>query len=424
MVSWLCIDLLFDPTFGQISLADPAAISRLLILLAGGLIVSLVGEKIRRGRIRQRESEERYRSIVETATEAIEMADADARVIFVNDRWSQMFGYSPEEARHTTIFDVVFPEDMARMQERWESRKRGQRESYELRLRRKDGSPIWGLISVTPRFDPEGRFLGTLVVIADITQQKRTEEVLEIRVQERTAQLREAMEVLESERQRFQSLLDQLPAYLVLLSPDYRVPFANRFFEQRFGKCEGRRCYEYLFQRSEPCENCNAFKVLETNAPQHWEWIGPDGRDYEIYDFPFTDVDGSPLIMEVGLDITERKQAEEALRQSEQRLGLAQQIAHVGTFDWDIRTGVNVWTPELEAMHGLPPGEFAMTEAAWEQLIHPDDRAQAFAPRRASLRDRRAHRRPVAQSSGPTAAFIGWPDVGRCSRMSRESPSA
>ena len=50
----------------------------------------------------------------------------------------------------------------------------------------------------------------------------------------------------------------------------------------------------------------------------HWEWTGPDGRNYDIYDFPFTDTDGSPLIMEMGIDITERKRAEAALRATQQ----------------------------------------------------------------------------------------------------------
>ena len=143
---------------------------------------------------------------------------------------------------------------------------------------------------------------------------------LEVRVQERTAELQKAKELVEAERQRFQDVLDQLPAYLVLLSPDYRVPFANRFFEERFGKSEGRRCYEYLFNRTEPCENCETYKVLKTNTPHHWEWTGPDGRNYDIHDFPFTDVDGSPLIMEVGLDITDRKQAEAELAKHREHL--------------------------------------------------------------------------------------------------------
>jgi PAS domain S-box-containing protein len=76
-------------------------------------------------------------------------------------------------------------------------------------------------------------------------------------------------------------------------------------------------------------------------------------------------------------EIQERKRAEEALRESEGRLRLAQQVAHIGTFEWNIQTGVNTWTPELEAMYGLPRGGFPGTQPAWEQLVYPEDRAEA-----------------------------------------------
>ncbi len=73
---------------------------------------------------------------------------------------------------------------------------------------------------------------------------------------------------------------------------------------------------------------------------------------------------------------TGRKQTVEALRESEERLQLAQHVARVGTFEWNIQTGVNKWTPELEAMYGLEPGGFPGTEEAWERLVHPGDRPQ------------------------------------------------
>ena len=136
--------------------------------------------------------------------------------------------------------------------------------------------------------------------LEDVTERKRAEKAVK------------------AERQRFNDVLEMLPAYVVLLTPDYHVPFANRFFRERFGESHGRRCFEYLFGRSEPCEICETYTVLKTNAPHHWEWTGPDGRIYDIYDFPFTDTDGSPLIMEMGIDITERKRAEEALKAAQQ----------------------------------------------------------------------------------------------------------
>lgn len=71
------------------------------------------------------------------------------------------------------------------------------------------------------------------------------------------------------------------------------------------------------------------------------------------------------------------RETEDSLRESEERLRLAQQVAHIGTFEWNIQTGVNRWTTELEAMYGLPPGGFPGTQEAWVNLIHPDDRAEA-----------------------------------------------
>ncbi len=149
----------------------------------------------------------------------------------------------------------------------------------------------------------------------DVTEQRRAEQ--EGRANESRRRLNEAVR---AERQRLNDVLDLLPAYVALLAPDYHVPFANRFFEDRFGKSAGRRCYEYLFHRTAPCENCETFKVLKTGAPHHWGWVGPDGRSYDIHDFPFTDADGSPLIMEVGVDVTEQKRAEAALLEAHEAL--------------------------------------------------------------------------------------------------------
>jgi len=109
------------------------------------------------------------------------------------------------------------------------------------------------------------------------------------------------------------------------------------------------------------------------------------------------DVDGKPVRMSgVAQDITERKTMETRLQEwsqelerrvtkrtkelleSEQRLAVAQQAAGIGMFDWNLRTGVDVWTAELEALYGLKPGEFALSQLAWESLIHPDDRVHAL----------------------------------------------
>jgi len=83
-------------------------------------------------------------------------------------------------------------------------------------------------------------------------------------------------------------------------------------------------------------------------------------------------------------DLTPERRHEElsanhtALRASEDRLRRAHQVARIGTFEWNIQTGQSTWDEDLEAMYGLSPGGFASTQAAWEQLIHPDDRAETL----------------------------------------------
>ncbi len=127
-------------------------------------------------------------------------------------------------------------------------------------------------------------------------------------------------QAVQTERQRLKDVLELLPVYVILLSEDYHVPFANRFFRERFGESHGKRCHEYLFGRTEPCETCQTYTVLKTGAPHRWSWTGPDGRNYDIYDFPFKDTDGSRLILEVGIDITERKLAQDELEKHRHHL--------------------------------------------------------------------------------------------------------
>jgi len=119
---------------------------------------------------------------------------------------------------------------------------------------------------------------------------------------------------IERERQQFQDLINLLPAYLVVLSPDREIVMSNQYFRDQFGDSDGMKCYQSLFRREEPCEICESFKPFEENAEHQWEWEGPNGRIYEVYDFPFVQ-DETMMILELGIDITKTKQAQQHLDQ-------------------------------------------------------------------------------------------------------------
>lgn len=197
------------------------------------------------------------------------------------------------------------------------------KQTCEIKLARDDGTHFFAQLETVAVQNETGQFNRFRTVLSDITERREAEEALqeakdnlEARVEERTAELENAKEAAVTERQRLYDVLETLPVYVCLLDSDYHMPFANRYFRETFGEPRGRRCYDFLFDRTEPCETCDTYTVMKTRAPHHWYWTGPNGRYYDIYDFPFIDTDGSFLILEMGIDITERKQAEDDLKQT------------------------------------------------------------------------------------------------------------
>ena len=94
-----------------------------------------------------RESEEKYRNIVETANEGIWILDTEARTTYVNKKMTEMLGYSQEEMIGRSVLDFADEEGKTNLKRSMERRRKGVNESHELKLIRKDGSSSWVLIN-------------------------------------------------------------------------------------------------------------------------------------------------------------------------------------------------------------------------------------------------------------------------------------
>ena len=311
-----------------------------------------------------RRSEERLKRAQEIAhLGSWELDLIDNRLIW-SDEVYRIFGLEPQEfaATYEAFLERVHPDDREAVDAAYSGSIRENRDTYEIehRVIRKDTGEIRFVHERCHHFrDASGTIVRSVGMVHDITERKRAEEALrklnaelEERVAAQTAEIRRTCEAVEAERQRFYNVLEMLPAYVVLLTPDYHVPFANRFFRERFGESHGKRCYEYLFQRTEPCEICETYTVLKTGKPHHWEWTGPDGRDYDVHDFPFTDSDGAPFILEMGIDVTEIKRAEAALKEVNETL----------------ERRVAERTAELEAAHAATEREKRLLETVMDAL--------------------------------------------------------
>ncbi|HEX5048762.1 MAG TPA: PAS domain S-box protein [Gammaproteobacteria bacterium] len=123
-----------------------------------------------------RDSESKYRTIVDTALEGICVLDLDSVTTYVNQRAAEMLGYRPEEVLGRTVFEFMdeslHPEAL-RIRER---RRTGVAEQFDFRLRHRNGTDVWLSVSASPLTDGSGKVVGALLMLADISARKRAEQ--------------------------------------------------------------------------------------------------------------------------------------------------------------------------------------------------------------------------------------------------------
>jgi diguanylate cyclase (GGDEF)-like protein/PAS domain S-box-containing protein len=125
-----------------------------------------------------RESERRYRTMVETSQEGIWLLDRADVVTFANQRMAELLGYEVSDLIGRQVFEFL-DEDAARAtRAQLERRRAGHVGRYETRLVARDGSEVWVLISGAPLWGPDGEYAGSLATIADITERKALEDRL------------------------------------------------------------------------------------------------------------------------------------------------------------------------------------------------------------------------------------------------------
>ncbi len=152
-----------------------------------------------------RESEKRYRRIVETAEEGIWIVDANSYTTFVNQKMAKMLGCTTDEMFGNSMFYFMDEDDKSIAANNIERRKKGITEQHDFKFKKKNGKDLWALISTSPILDKEDKYIGALAMVTDITERKKAEEEiiklneeLEKRVKDRTAELESANKELES----------------------------------------------------------------------------------------------------------------------------------------------------------------------------------------------------------------------------------
>ncbi len=125
-----------------------------------------------------RESEEKYRRIVETANEGIMLADPAGSITFVNNKMAEMLGYKVDELIGKPGLELIYKEEIELSKTRIELRKKGKVDSYDIKFICKNGRILWLRANGAPIYDTDGSHIGNLAMYTDITRQKQAEEEL------------------------------------------------------------------------------------------------------------------------------------------------------------------------------------------------------------------------------------------------------
>jgi two-component system CheB/CheR fusion protein len=318
----------------------------------------------------------RRRAALDALEARVAVLDRRAKIVLVNDAWQRLAEASGTIAtsgvganyldvcRAATGADAPEAAEVAAgVRAVLERRSRSFTCDYACTI---PGGQRWYTLSVTPLGGPRG---GAVVAHVDITERKQAEETLRTSEERYRALVAATAQIVWSADERgetrdvsgWSDLTGQEPGqmgdlgWLSAVHPDDRAR---------------------VLARSEEVRETHAAYVDEFRI------ITPDGREriIEARGVPVYRADGSVREwVGTGRDVTEAREADQALRASEERLRLATTAAGIGTWDWDLRSGDVRWSEGAEPGRGLSAGPLATTPETFFQLIHAEDRDRVMA---------------------------------------------
>ena len=313
------------------------------------------------------ESKERFRSLVESATDAIVVADRRGFILSWNRSAFKLFGYTEKEVIGQPLtmlmparYRHAHEQGLAHIESTGKGRVMGS--LRELHGLKKDGAEFPIELSLGTWNTAASNFYSG--IIRDISTRKKSEDALR-----RSEQL-------------LRNLADNTTAVIYVKDVDGRFVFTNRRFEQLFHlsteQIVGHTNHEIFSREIADAFRANDLQVLERNSMVEYEEQAPheDGlHTYLSIKFPLCDHTGKPYATcGISTDITERKRIEHTLRIHEEQLCRALTSTEVGTWNWDLQTDQIYWSSQVDRLLSLSDGARPRTKNDWLALVYREDR--------------------------------------------------
>jgi PAS domain S-box-containing protein len=315
------------------------------------------------------ESEKMYRELVESVQDGITLADDKGCIVYVNPALANMLEGTPQEIQGCQYTDFIEERSTEVFEQNQRYHRQNRRTHYEVSARSLKGNPRNLVTSGCGRFDENGRFIGSMGVVRDLTQyreMRRQTREMEARYMAMFQHMSSGVAVYESDGQGDFIINDFNPA-------------AERITHVKAKDVEGRRLTEAF-----PNMRQTAFfeALVEVDRTGEARYLPPfyysddirkGWRENYIYK-----LDNGETVA-IFDDVTERIEAMRSLAQSEERLSLALDAVSDGLWDWGIASGELYFSNRYYTMLGYEPGEFPASFDSWKSLLHPDDAGKAIA---------------------------------------------
>ncbi|MDD1686004.1 PAS domain S-box protein [Methanoregula sp.] len=326
-----------------------------------GVSIDITEQK--RTELALRESEERYRCIVETTDEGIFQLDEKFTILYVNRRMAEMHGCTPEEMTGQPIASFMAAEDIPANSSRITACRNGKSTRYERRYMTKDGEIRWMQVSATPFVDPDGTFRGSFAMCSDISDRKDAEEEIARRSEELHAayeqlaasekeirqnydNLTKSQELLAESEKKYRNVVEDQTEFITRFRPDGTLVFVNeaycRYFsldrETTLGKrfrpkipADDKDRVKQFFASLHPAHPVDSIehRIIMPDGTIRWQWWS----DRAIFDASGTVTE----YQSVGRDVTEEKAMQAALQESETRFRQQYQNNPLAIFTWQQR---------------------------------------------------------------------------------------
>jgi PAS domain S-box-containing protein len=331
------------------------------------------------------------RLVADSLSEMVVAYDMHRSLTYANSGAEKLSGYGFAELQGAAPLSWTHPADRSHVLALWDKVFDGQTvDQVVYRLITKDGAVKWAAGSWGPVTDETGRQVGIRGTCQDITERVVAERALEETTQkfrtivEEIAERKRAEQALRESEERFRAIFSQAAVGIAQTGVDGKWLLLNDRFCEILGYTQDELRGKTFVDVTHPDDRQVSLTAVCRLLAGEISWWSTEKRYIHkegaivwarLWLSLVRDQDNRPqYFISVVEDITERIQGERALRDSEQRLMLAQSAAHMGLWERDLRTNVKTISGEYAKLYGLAPDHPALTYEEWLSLIHPDDR--------------------------------------------------